>query len=259
MAAAGHYKGDIDGDIGPKSLQAMKAIRGLSGVSWASWNEQRQLIGAAQFCLNKLGHEAGKIDGFFGDNTREALTAWQTTVFTGSAPVVERVPGPDYTPTHGQTEYPRQNAVESYYGPAGAAACTAGLVVLPIPFPLAWHTSELVRSFRCHSRVEKPMTAIFVDAVRHYGEIEYRKLRLDMFGGCYNFRKMRGGTKLSMHAYGIAGDLDPDRNQLRWGRDRATFAQAAYEPFWKIVEAQGAVSLGRAANMDWMHFQFARL
>ncbi len=62
-----------------------------------------------------------------------------------------------------------------------------------------------------------------------------------------------------MHAWGIAVDLDPERNPLRWGRDRASFAASAYEPFWTIVEAAGAPSLGRACNRDWMHFQFGRL
>jgi hypothetical protein len=70
---------------------------------------------------------------------------------------------------------------------------------------------------------------------------------------------MRGGTALSMHAWGIAVDLDPINNQLRWGKDRASFARPEYLPFWKIVEAHGATSLGRAKNYDWMHFQFATI
>jgi hypothetical protein len=28
---------------------------------------------------------------------------------------------------------------------------------------------------------------------------------------------------------------------------------------WRIIEGEGAVSLGRARNFDWMHWQFARL
>ena len=33
----------------------------------------------------------------------------------------------------------------------------------------------------------------------------------------------------------------------------------AYEPFWRIVEGEGLLSLGRTRNFDWMHFQAARL
>ena len=32
-----------------------------------------------------------------------------------------------------------------------------------------------------------------------------------------------------------------------------------YAAFWQFVEAEGAVSLGRARDYDWMHFQFATL
>jgi hypothetical protein len=28
---------------------------------------------------------------------------------------------------------------------------------------------------------------------------------------------------------------------------------------WKIIESEGAVSLGRRKDYDWMHWQFARL
>ena len=61
------------------------------------------------------------------------------------------------------------------------------------------------------------------------------------------------------NSWGGACDLDPDRNQMKWGRDKAFFARPEYVPFWKIVEAEGGVSLGRSRNFDWMHFQFATL
>jgi len=53
--------------------------------------------------------------------------------------------------------------------------------------------------------------------------------------------------------------MDPDNNQLKWGKDRASFAKPVYNDYWKIVEAEGATSLGRSRNFDWMHFQFADL
>ena len=153
--------------------------------------------------------------------------------------------------------WPRQSDVAGFYGPAGAPACTAGSVVLPFPFPLAWDDSQRVTRFSCHIKVAASLMAIFHDAAKHYGEDEFRRLKLDRFGGCYNYRAMRGGTSLSMHSWGIAVDLDPINNQLKWTRDRATFAEPAYGPFWAIVEGHGATSLGRTKNYDWMHIQFA--
>jgi hypothetical protein len=92
-----------------------------------------------------------------------------------------------------------------------------------------------------------------------YGHDALVRLGLDQFGGCLNVRKMRNGSAWSTHAWGIAIDWDADRNQLRWGKDRALMAQPEYAPFLDAWEAEGWLSLGRARNFDWMHVQAARL
>ncbi len=145
------------------------------------------------------------------------------------------------------------------FGPAGGKDATAGRVNLPFAFPLAWDTTQRATSYACHKIAAPIFTSIFAQAARHYGEKEFRRLRLDLFGGCFNYRPMRGGSQLSTHAWGIAWDIDPTRNKLKWGRDRAALAAEVYVPFWNIVEAHGAVSLGRARNYDWMHFQLCKL
>lgn len=147
----------------------------------------------------------------------------------------------------------------AFYGPPGGPDCTAGRAVLPFAFPLAWDNSQRVSTISCHRKVAPALMGIFADAAAHYGEDEFRRLRLDRFGGCFNDRPMRGGTRKSVHAWGAAIDLDPTMNQLSWGADKASFGKPAYEPFWRIVEGYGATSLGRAKNYDWMHFQFAGL
>ena len=124
---------------------------------------------------------------------------------------------------------------------------------------LSWDTDTKIHSFLCHELVAKPLTSIFLEAVKQYGEDRFRRLRLDLFGGCYNNRTMRGGKSKSMHAYGIAVDLDPERNQLRWDHSRASFAKPEYIPFWNIVVGHGATPAGYAWNGDWMHFSFSRL
>ncbi len=105
------------------------------------------------------------------------------------------------------------------------------------------------------SSIEKIMRAV----LDHYGLERVQELRLDYFGGCYNDRSIRGGTLPSMHSWGIAIDFDPANNQLRWGRDRATFSRPEYQAWWEIWEAEGWVSLGRQRNFDWMHVQAASL
>lgn len=72
-------------------------------------------------------------------------------------------------------------------------------------------------------------------------------------------RKMRGGSKWSMHAWGIAIDIDPSNNRLRWGKDKARLARPEYDEWWQIWEGHGWTSLGRVKDYDWMHIQAARL
>ncbi|ADK73462.1 endolysin [Roseobacter phage RDJL Phi 1] len=204
--------------------------------------------------LNRLGYGPLDVDGVYGPKTKRAHTK-ATNDRNGSDRQFQR---PRTHVIHA-TDWPinSQQDLIAFYGSPGGPQCTAGKVILPFPFKIAWDLDKSVSRFSCHEKVVQPMTGIFREAAAHYGEAEFRRLGLDLFGGCYNNRAIRGGSRKSTHAWGIAVDLDPARNRLRWGRDRAVFARPEYEPFWQIVEAYGATSLGRAANFDWMHFQFA--
>jgi hypothetical protein len=53
--------------------------------------------------------------------------------------------------------------------------------------------------------------------------------------------------------------MDPDHNPLKAHRAQATLDNPDYDPFWRFVYDEGAISLGRERDYDWMHFQFARL
>ena len=156
-------------------------------------------------------------------------------------------------------KWPKQNynSMVEFYGPVGE---NQQRLDLPYPLVLAWDSSATVKKLTCNKKVHQSLYTIFENVLKTYGIKEIKKLKLDVFGGCLNVRKMRGSTtSWSIHSWGAAIDLDPDRNQLRWGRDRATLAKKEYETFWKIVEKEGWVSLGRERNYDWMHFQAALL
>jgi len=259
LAKANYYSGAIDGDAGPLTHRAVEIVEKNGRFNWQGWTPARRLVAAGQVVLSAMGYEPGAIDGWAGHNTNEALTAWKTFETRGSAPTVARTPGPDYAPSHLQAAWPLQRDMAAFYGHAGGSEATAGIVQLPFPFVLSWDWYQQITTFRCHHRLAVPMTTIFAEAARHYGREEMTRMRLHVFGGCFNHRAMRGGTSLSTHSWGAAVDIDPERNQLRWGRDRAQLARPEYDAFWRIVAGQGAVSLGQAANRDWMHFQFARL
>jgi hypothetical protein len=132
-------------------------------------------------------------------------------------------------------------------------------VHVPYTHRLSWEKTTRVNSFSCHEKVHDSLLRVLNRVLDHYGPERIRELQLDLWGGCLNVRKMRGGTRWSMHSWGIALDYDPERNQLKWGRDRAAFAKPEYDRWWQFWEEEGWVSLGRSRNFDWMHLQAAKL
>lgn len=204
------------------------------------------------------GRYGGRIDGDPGPMTVAALDVLVPADKPTPPPRPDPIPGPAIGPVRpAPAAWPHRDRLEAFFGPAGGPDCTAGSVRLPFPFPLAWDASQRISRFACHKLVAAPLTRIFTAAAAHYGEDQFRLMRLDQFGGCYEFRNTRGGSRLSTHAWGIAVDVDPLRNGLTWGRDKATLDGPEYDPWWRIVEAEGAYSLGRKQNRDWMHFEFA--
>jgi hypothetical protein len=149
--------------------------------------------------------------------------------------------------------WPTQAGVPDYFGARDENQTS---LALPYPMRLAWDKGEIVRKISIHEKCHDSALRVLIRVADHYGT-KVSQLGLDLFGGCLNVRKMRGGSAWSMHSWGIAIDFDPERNQLKWGRDRARLAQPDCEMFWKFWEEEGWISLGRAKNYDWMHVQAA--
>lgn len=230
--------------------------------------------------LKELGFDSGPSDGDIGKRTIKAIMLFQASrklkVDGFIGPVTEKslfdpkTPAPPEDPEIAKSRetpkevsvlgrWPRQAGCTAFYGEPGNPDCTAGVVRLPAPMRIAWDLDDRITTFRCHKLVASPMETIFKNTLHQYGEALWRELGLDIFGGCYNLRKMRGGSAWSMHSWGIAVDIDPEHNQLKWDKTKASLARPECEPFWRIVESVGAVSLGRIRDFDWMHFQFAKL
>jgi hypothetical protein len=221
-----------------------------------SGNANRQLTAWLQLLATDAGLDSGLIDGFWGPQTDFAFNSLLFLHENGALPPFWR----DYVPLNlNPNNWPLEKEADliTFYGqPCDESSLV--LIDLPYEHRLAWDLSTKVRRTRCHSKVADSIVRVLDKVKAHYGEDKIKELRLDRFGGCYNPRRKRGGTQWSTHAWGIALDFDPDRNQLQWGRDRAHFAKAEYEPWWTFWEEEGWVSLGRKSNFDWMHVQAAR-
>ncbi len=261
LRAAGYYAGDIDGDVGPKSRAAIGKVLQANAArlpaGWETWAQKRRMVLATQIILKAAGFEVGAFDGYAGMLTKQALTDWNALQATGQRPAPWR---PDDVPEPDEDARPipawgKQRDVERRFGPAGGAQCTAGRVDLPYEMRIAWNLADTIQSFACHEAVAVSVERVLGRVASAYAPETIKLLGLDLWGGCFNFRKKRGGSTLSMHAFGVAIDWDPERNQLKWDHTRARLAKADAEEWWKCWEAEGWLSLGRARDFDWMHVQ----
>lgn len=141
------------------------------------------------------------------------------------------------------------------YGKPNEKGTYLEVIKLPYPMRIAWDTKTKVNSMRCHKLLKSNFLGVFNDLLAHYGYEKIVELGIDLYGGCFNYRAMRGGTQWSTHSWGIALDLDPERNQLKETSATARFARPEYKPMIDIFYKHGFVSLGREKNFDWMHFQ----
>jgi peptidoglycan hydrolase-like protein with peptidoglycan-binding domain len=273
LKSRGLYGGAVDGDFGRLTDAAVEAFLLNKRVdNFDTWGNSRQLIAVQQAIAADRGIEVGKIDGLSGPQTRHAIEVYDARKAAGWKPVpeVEEWRGasdettPAVEPSHPLPDHtgaprlasPKQSEVPSFYGPVGSNQVK---LTLPFPMRLAWDTSTVVRSFSCHAKVREPLEYVWAMTLKHYGLDEIKRLRLDLFGGCLNVRKMRGGSSWSMHSWGIAWDIDPDHNALKMKRAQATLDAPAYDAYWALVYATGAISLGRERDFDWMHSQYARV
>ncbi|KIH76460.1 hypothetical protein SAMN05660860_01550 [Geoalkalibacter ferrihydriticus] len=255
----GFDPGPVDGKLGPVTYGAIEQAleKNPSGLpsGWQAWTSRRKTVAFLQLQCKVRDIEVGKIDGFWGPQTDFASESLAHLLENGELPRSWR----DETPLDtNPNSWPRQREEDliQFFGTTGANQVK---LVLPYPHRLSWNLRTSVNSFSCNARVHDSAKRVLHRVLDHYGIERIRELHLDRWGGCLNVRRMRGGSRWSMHSWGIALDYDPERNQLKWGLDRAVFARPEYNAWWRFWEEEGWTSLGRTKNYDWMHIQAAKL
>lgn len=152
-------------------------------------------------------------------------------------------------------DWPKQDfsSMVAYYGNVGE---NQAKLILPYPMRLSWDTTKTVNKITCHEKVQDSLGRILAGILSHYGsEDKVREARMDLYGGCLNVRKVRGGSNWSIHSWGTAIDLDPDHNTMAMHREQASMPKEVIS----IFENEGWVSMGNSRNYDYMHFQAAIL
>ena len=170
---------------------------------------------------------------------------------------------------HGYTE-----VVRVYGNPSDPQFYDTQTVYMKLPYPMRYseNTTQIIKFIRVHKLCTEELTAIFTD-IWNYVRIKVKqevgfdkttstydrltlaaikKLGLDLFGGTYYYRNVRGKKRLSLHAFGVAIDLDPTSNPL--GSKKGTMPFWVVSIFKKYGWKWGGDFKGRK---DPMHFQRA--
>ncbi len=156
----------------------------------------------------------------------------------------------------------------SFYGdpdPDGDGVANPGwesnnLVNVKPPFEmrLAWNVNKPLKSIRIHKKCADSLSTIleeiFINFKREQELINLH--RINLFGGSYSFRRARGLSRLSTHAFGAAIDIDPAYNPLGKKHDKVN---GIHQAVVNIFNKHGWVWGGDFSRPDCMHFQAARL
>lgn len=139
-----------------------------------------------------------------------------------------------------------QSSLQQFYGSPGDES---KLVDLPVAGMGVRFDGLTVRTIRCHRKVADSLLRALQAMAEDFPEI------LGQFAGCYNNRKMRGGSLPSLHARGAAIDFAPDTNGLHtvWPT-RATMPLGVME----IFAREGWLAAGAFWGRDAMHLQATR-
>lgn len=143
--------------------------------------------------------------------------------------------------------------IAKYGQPGDMANLTT--IVLPYRMRIAWDTKTTVQKITCHKLIAEPLSNVFRELLAAYGYEELKRLDIDLFGGCYNFRKMRGGNKWSRHSWAIAIDLSPVKNGLKTKWKDAQFSKPEYAKMIEIFYQNGFMSYGKERDFDSMHWE----
>lgn len=175
------------------------------------------------------------VDGFWGPRSQAALRTR----------LLNLMPSPNPWPSADRA------SMERFYGKPGDES---NLVSIPTPFPM-FYDGRRIHSLRCHKKVAESLSRVLASIGKGFGSDRGIMEEAEDYGGCFNFRNKRGGSSLSIHAWGAAIDLDADDNTFR-----DHWPLTADMPL-EIIEAfarEGWVSAAAFWGYDAMHFQATR-
>lgn len=155
-------------------------------------------------------------------------------------------------------------ALNAFYGdPRGVngevnpkwEAANIGFFIPPYPMFYSDGKRSPMTKIRVHKKCIATFQAAFADALQTLGHDYIVEHRLDITGGAFCYRLMRGGNRLSVHSWACAIDLDPAHNPFphKWVANMGMIDSR----FAEILQKHGFTWRGANSDIDPMHFQLA--
>ena len=168
--------------------------------------------------------------------------------------------------------WPHQSQCDTFYGnPRGRNGLASGVwesanltLITPV-YPIYFLGRPA--KMRVHKKTADAWLSWFEELWKNAGK-DTRVIRewgMDNYAGAYLYRPMRGGSTLSMHAYGCAADFDAPRNGMFNTHPHiGKYREQIVDPFVKLGGVWGGDWDGDRDSTDerradGMHFQFARI
>lgn len=238
--------------------------------------EGNVLLGAAgtvvkliQIALGQAGYRIAE-DGEFGDGTAYTVTRFQQqhglkpdgTVGPLTAHVLD-------APHHVllQTSAPQIHAVSGFPHDDTASLLafygrpwedSSLFAEVPVPFTMTFRedngTLLPIRQIKFHKKAAAQLERVLAniaDLAKSYPDV---LKHMQHFSGSYNYRPIRGSSRLSCHAFGAAADFHAEVLPLGHGVPSSTMPQAVVDAFKAEGFFWGGDYHGRK---DPMHFQSA--
>ena len=135
------------------------------------------------------------------------------------------------------------------------------LVKVNVPFPmyLEWDVKTKVDTIRAHPICAEDFQSALNQISGFFSEREIIEIGMNKFAGGFTIRYMRGGQRLSAHAYGIAFDFNSQKNGLNTPFFKSDFCSDRGKFVIDIFHKNGFVNYGAIFGIDSMHFEYTRI
>lgn len=140
----------------------------------------------------------------------------------------------------------------AFYGdPRAANFQSLHMVTIAPPFQM-YYDSHPLKGINVNRKIASSLLKILTEISDKCGHDQKKidALGISTYGGCYNFRPIRGASNLSNHAFAAAIDLDPAHNPL--GSTKSKWSPIVVSAFKEEGWLWGGDYKGRK---DPMHFE----